>query len=152
MGLIGIGLQAEMLQTLTVTASQPHSEAADPTFDFLFPNADALAVLPIQKGTYQDLFQAVAGAYGGSVSIGTFSLRGLNQDGLFLHCRNSSQPPHLGHGGWRIALDQNAALPAAGAVGLGARRPDARAAIVQPWPERHGRCIATLHPYSGLFQ
>jgi len=92
MGLIGIGLQAEMLQTLTVTASQPHSEAADPTFDFLFPNADALAVLPIQKGTYQDLFQAVAGAYGGSVSIGTFSLRGLNQDGLFYTVGTAANP------------------------------------------------------------
>ena len=55
-------------------------------------DAAALAGLPVTEGTYQDLFATVAGAYGGSLSVGTFSLRGLNQDGLFYTVGTAANP------------------------------------------------------------
>ena len=76
-------LRSEELPPLTVTAGRPLDDGTDPAAGFPLLDAAALAVLPVQKGTYQDLFATVAGAYGGSMSVGTFSLRGLNQDGLF---------------------------------------------------------------------
>lgn len=55
-------------------------------------DAAALAGLPVTEGTYQDLFATVAGAYVGSLSVGTFSLRGLNQDGLFYTVGTAANP------------------------------------------------------------
>ncbi len=90
--LIAPQLRAETLPPLTVTAGRPLDEAADLAGDFPPLDAAALALLPVQKGTYQDLFATVAGAYGGSLSVGTFSLRGLNQDGLFYTVGTAANP------------------------------------------------------------
>ena len=92
MGFIGPGLRAETLAPLTVSAGRPQDDDADLQDAFPLLDAAALAVLPVQKATYQDLFATVAGAYGGSLSVGTFSLRGLNQDGLFQTVGTAANP------------------------------------------------------------
>lgn len=92
MGFMVPGLWAETLPPLTVTAGRPEDNGAEGSVDFPPLDAAALAVLPVTKGTYQDLFATVAGAYGGSLSVGTFSLRGLNQDGLFYTVGTAANP------------------------------------------------------------
>ncbi len=79
----GQGEQPVVLAPLTVTAGRPRGDAEVPPGNSLWIDAAALAALPVGKATYHDLFAAVAGAYGGNPSVGTFSLRGLNQDSLF---------------------------------------------------------------------
>jgi hypothetical protein len=86
--LIPPGLHAEQTEPyvvgeITVTADRPRNEVETLPGNHLQVDAAALAVLPVQKGIYQDLFAVVAGGYAGSSIVGSFSLRGLNQDGLF---------------------------------------------------------------------
>lgn len=85
-------LRSEELPPLTVTAGRQLDDGTDPAAGFPLLDAAALALLPVQKGTYQDLFATVAGGYGGSLSVGTFSLRGLNQDGLFYTVGTAANP------------------------------------------------------------
>ena len=85
-------LRSEELPPLTVTAGRQQDDATDPAAGFPLLDAAALALLPVHKGTYQDLFAAVAGSYGGSPSAGTFSLRGMNQDGLFHPVGTAANP------------------------------------------------------------
>jgi iron complex outermembrane receptor protein len=86
------GDQPVVLAPLTVTAGRPRDDAEVLPGNSLWLDAAALAALPIRKATYQDLFAAVAGAYAGSPLVGTFSLRGLNQDSLFYAVGTASNP------------------------------------------------------------
>ena len=81
-----------MLAPLVVTGGQPRNEAEMLPGNSLRFDAAALAALPVQRGTYQDLFATVAGAYSGNPSVGTFSVRGLNQDSLFYEVGTASNP------------------------------------------------------------
>jgi outer membrane receptor protein involved in Fe transport len=84
--------QSTLLAPLTVSAEHPHGEAEILPGNTLRIDAAALAALPAQRGNYQDLFATVAGGYGGNTTVGTFSLRGLNQDSLFYAVGTSSNP------------------------------------------------------------
>lgn len=88
------GLRAEPaeLAPLAVTAERPDDESAAVPGNHLRIDAAELAVLPVQRGTYQDLFAAVAGGYAGNATVGAFSLRGLNQDSLFYSIGTGSNP------------------------------------------------------------
>ena len=85
-------LIAEELFPLTVTAGRQQEESNDYSNGHPPIDTAALELLPVQRGTYQDLFATVAGGYGGSSSVGTFSLRGLNQDGLFYTVGTAANP------------------------------------------------------------
>ena len=82
----------EVLEPLTVTADRAVDETEVLPGNSFGMNASDLEVLPIQRGTYQDLFAAVAGAYGGNMSAGTFSLRGVSQDSLFYVVGTATNP------------------------------------------------------------
>jgi hypothetical protein len=81
-----------MLAPLVVTGGQPRDEFETLPGNSLRFDAAALADLPVQYGSYQDLFGAVAGAYSGNPTVGTFSVRGLNQDNLFYRVGTASNP------------------------------------------------------------
>lgn len=85
-------LRSEELPPLTVTAGRQLDDGMDPATGFPLLDAAALVLLPVQKGTYQDLFATVAGGYGGNPSVGSFSLRGLSQDGLFYTVGTAANP------------------------------------------------------------
>jgi len=86
------GAAEELLAPLTVTADRGLGGTEPLPGNSLEMDATDLAVIPVQKGTYQDLFAAVAGAYGGNLSAGTFSLRGVNQDGPFYVVGTAANP------------------------------------------------------------
>jgi len=69
---------AEFLAPLTVTGQ---ARQASGSATLLGP--EQLAALPPGAGSYQDLLALSAGAYAGNPGVGTFSLRGLNQDNVF---------------------------------------------------------------------
>ena len=82
----------EWLAPLTVSADRILSEQKVRHDNLLLLADSDLLALPVGKGNYQDLFAAVAGAYGGNPSAGTFSLRGMSQDGLFYQVGTASNP------------------------------------------------------------
>lgn len=86
------GAADELLPPLTVTADRALIGTEALPGNSLVMDSRDLAVVPVQKATYQDLFAAVAGAYGGNLSAGSFSLRGVNQDGLFYVVGTASNP------------------------------------------------------------
>jgi iron complex outermembrane receptor protein len=82
------GAQTEILPPLVVAGEQVE-ESLTPVGVI---SREAIGVLPPQKGTYQDLFALTAGAYAGSPSLATFSLRGVSQDNLFSYFGTGSNP------------------------------------------------------------
>jgi outer membrane receptor protein involved in Fe transport len=88
----GLRAQSIMLDPLTVIGGQPRDELVIQSGHHFRIDAASLAALPTQRGTYQDLFATIAGAYGGNSTVGTFSVRGLNQDSLFYSVGTASNP------------------------------------------------------------
>jgi outer membrane receptor protein involved in Fe transport len=88
----GLCAQSVVLAPLTVTGEQSRDESEIPPGNHLRIDAASLAALPAAQGSYQDLFATVAGAYGGNPTVGTFSVRGLNQDSLFYSVGTASNP------------------------------------------------------------
>ena len=81
-----------MLPPLTVIGNQTRYEAEILPGNHVLIDADSLKASLVQKGTYQDLFAAVAGTYGGNPTAGSFSVRGVNQDGLYFIVGTASNP------------------------------------------------------------
>ncbi len=80
------------LSPLMVTSERPEDQTEAIPGNSVRIDAAALSEAPVQRGTYQDLFDTVANAYGGNMSVGSFSLRGVNQDGLFYVVGTASNP------------------------------------------------------------
>jgi iron complex outermembrane receptor protein len=74
---------AESLAPLTVTGDKLARQAQQVPGSVTVLGPAQLAALPPGGGTYQDLLALSAGAYAGNPGVGTFSLRGLNQDNVF---------------------------------------------------------------------
>lgn len=74
---------AESLAPLTVTGDKLARQAQQVPGSVTVLGPEQLAALPPGSGTYQDLLALTAGAYAGNPGVGTFSLRGLNQDNVF---------------------------------------------------------------------
>jgi outer membrane receptor protein involved in Fe transport len=79
--------QVELLQPLLVLGEVARQSGVS---SWIGP--DEIAEIPTASGTYQDLFALTAGAYSGNPNIGTFSLRGINQDDLFGYIGTDSNP------------------------------------------------------------
>ena len=80
---VAAGQQFDRLLPLIVSGDKPTSRE-DSSFGINTGlGEEVIAALPMGAGSYQDLFALVAGAYAGNPSVGTFSLRGLNQDNVF---------------------------------------------------------------------
>ena len=80
---VAMGEETESLPPMVVTGDklnvrENHASGANVVLD-----AEAIDAAPAGAGTYQDLFALFAGAYAGNPGIGTFSMRGLNQDNVF---------------------------------------------------------------------
>lgn len=80
---VAMGEETESLLPMVVTGDKlnvrkNHASGANVVLD-----AEAIEAVPAGAGTYQDLFALFAGAYAGNPGIGTFSMRGLNQDNVF---------------------------------------------------------------------
>lgn len=85
--------QSSTFEPLVVTGDALHLPATQLPDRALHLNAALLeAVPPMQRDSYLNLLSAAAGAYGGNPSVGTFSLRGLNQDSLFRSTGTASNP------------------------------------------------------------
>ena len=84
-----LGAQTPTLEPLVVTGPRT---AQLPGNVLLMDAASLDAVPPMQRDSYLDLLSTAAGAYAGNPSVGTFSLRGLNQDALFRSAGTASNP------------------------------------------------------------
>jgi outer membrane receptor protein involved in Fe transport len=73
----------EILAPLAVIGDKPFTLAEQGTGAVTVLGPEQLAALPPGAGTYEDLLALSAGAYAGNPGVGTFSLRGLNQDNVF---------------------------------------------------------------------
>lgn len=74
---------ADSLAPMTVTGDKLAGQAQEAAGSVSVLGPEQLAALPPGAGTYQDLLALAAGAYAGNPGVGTFSLRGLNQDNVF---------------------------------------------------------------------
>ncbi|MFZ9938501.1 MAG: hypothetical protein ACO3JG_15795, partial [Luteolibacter sp.] len=89
----GLAAQPDVLESLVVTGEATRAATVPLFGNPLRREAAELQALPCAtRGTYQDLLAAAAGGYADNPSGGTFSLRGLNQDGLFYSVGTASNP------------------------------------------------------------
>lgn len=80
---VALCAESEILQPLVVTGDKLNKQAEQVSGSVTVLGPEQLAALPPNTGTYQDLLALTAGAYAGNPGVGTFSLRGLNQDNVF---------------------------------------------------------------------
>jgi len=75
--------ESKILEPLVVSGDKLNKRAEQVSGSVTVLGPERLAALPPSAGTYQDLLALTAGAYAGNPGVGTFSLRGLNQDNVF---------------------------------------------------------------------
>lgn len=74
---------AESLAPLVVTGDKLAGYAQQVSGSVTLLGPEQLEALSRSSNTYQDFLALCAGAYAGNPGVGTFSLRGLNQDNVF---------------------------------------------------------------------